>query len=300
MKGLYVLCVILLIAVVYGANSNDYCKYTNLQGKKFDLHLLAKHYVNDLEYYDPVTQGSVYFTACGSLSNITGCPENSSVCYFDSNGKSINYGSTLNVQTADVILPVTSTNTYRSGALEMMFGNGELCNNGVARKAVISYICNMDMSDEAYSYPNITGTVDACLISLTVETPFACPVANYCRSITNKDKCKTNDPICTWSYGACSANSGCFGGMSSVHAGILSFLIVVTAGLCLLCVCGLCLCACRKAKKSCPKKAAKKSSKSKKSRSAQKPKPETTFDSFEMPYQLVPGGSQSFEQNSNL
>jgi len=305
MKALYVLCLLVLVSVVFGTTTHhkvfvhDNCKYVNSHGQAFNLHLLASHYP-ELEYYDQQnTKSTVYFNPCGAAVTTSVCPANTSVCVVDTHLKGVSFGSVNSVQRADVAL---TTNNGRSGSVEFMFGAGELCNNGIARKSIVSYVCNMNLADNAYSYPKVTATIEECSVYLTVETPFACPVANYCASITSDEKCNQQSGICAWRYGKCRTNSGCFGGLTETTAGIISFLVVISIGFCLICACGLCICACKVARKSCPKKSApkRKSTAGKKKRSASKPKSEDTFDSFAMPYQLIPGGAAPLNPYNNV
>lgn len=260
--------------------NTDYCKYTNTKGERFDLHLLANHYA-ELQFFDTGKTGStVYFHPCGTVSPM--CGENATVCLLTSAAKEVTYGS------SSVVLQSESHSSKpNSNSLELTFGGGEKCNNGLERKAIITYICNMELSDSEYTYPKVTGEVEDCMITLTVETPFACPVANYCASITDDNKCRSQQGACVWRYGRCHANTGCFGGLSSLSAGIISFTVVTVTGLLLVCLCGLCICAC---KKSSRKSTMKKTRACKGKKRSAKPKPEASFDSFSMPYQLVPGG----------
>jgi len=183
-----------------------------------------------------------------------------------------------------------------------LHGDGELCGNGIARKSVITYVCNMKGD---VSYPKISGTVEDCTVSLTVETPFACPTANYCASISSDEKCNTQGGVCVWAFGKCRVNSGCLG-FASGTAGLVAFLLVTVTGLLLLCTCGLCICACKKrraARKArrvgAPfRRSCKKARKSSKKTAA--PREDAEYVPFQMPFQLIPGGNAPVDPYSNI
>eukprot|EP01088_Endostelium_zonatum_P009105 TRINITY_DN22304_c0_g1_i1.p1 TRINITY_DN22304_c0_g1~~TRINITY_DN22304_c0_g1_i1.p1 ORF type:complete len:292 (-),score=54.99 TRINITY_DN22304_c0_g1_i1:88-924(-) len=59
-------------------------------------------------------------------------------------------------------------------AFEFSYGNGELCNSGVPRKSIITFVCDVNAQDrEKYTVVNVN--VDDCTTSATIFSAGACP-----------------------------------------------------------------------------------------------------------------------------
>jgi len=300
---LLLVAVFVTLALAHGHHSqnfhkeikHDICKYTNTKGANFNLNLLAKNNQYDLSFVDSKSSSTFYFSPCGQNNTLYALPVGTAAYQQLSTSKIIVWGTSASAQVSDAGSGLNSS-------MEIIYGNGEICNNGVARKTIITYVCDITHST---SYPTITGEIDECSTSIVVKTPFACPVANYCATIHNDESCNSHEGICVWSFGKCRAN-GCFYS-SFASGGILALVLITVTGLLLLCTCGLCICACKK-RRNCKRRNAKainrRSSKKATKKSGKKtgqPRNESTeYAPFQMPFQLIPGGNAPVNPYSNV
>eukprot|EP01088_Endostelium_zonatum_P007206 TRINITY_DN19398_c0_g1_i1.p1 TRINITY_DN19398_c0_g1~~TRINITY_DN19398_c0_g1_i1.p1 ORF type:complete len:341 (-),score=53.99 TRINITY_DN19398_c0_g1_i1:103-1086(-) len=320
MKGaLYIVCIVLLISIVNAhghhghgkpaphaghpvnerSSARDACFYTTPQHQHYDLHLINSLFPGDLVLQDPKSGNTLYFNPCGAVHSSRNCGENSTICLVSSSGKAISYASTHSF--VSTLLPAASPTS--SPVLEVMFGQGELCSTGVARKAVVTYTCSHlqdlshSFSNYKHYYPLKSAEVSDCFVSINIETPLACPVKEFCSSIHNSKDCDQQRP-CGWLFGKCQQVSVIFG----VEIGLTVFILMGALGCLFFCCCCFCMFLfVKKSKKSSkkavlPKKARKVSQKKRKSENAGS----FEMDSFESPYHLVPGGFVAVEEYSHV
>jgi len=278
-------------------NKHDICRYTNTKGVNYNLHLLSQFSNQyDLSFVDTASGSTFYFSPCGQNTSRWGIPVGTAAYQQLASNKIVLWGTSSSAQVSDA-------GFGQNSSMEVIYGNGEVCNNGVPRKAIITYVCDITHTT---TYPTITGEVDSCSVSVTVKTPFACPVANYCATIHNDESCNYYENICVWSFGRCRA-SGCFYS-SFASGGVLALVLITVTGLLLLCTCGLCICACKK-RRNCKKRAAskainrrssKKSTKKTSKKAGQPRNDSTEYAPFQMPFQLIPGGNAPVNPYSSV
>jgi len=317
---LYILCIILLITIVnahghhdggkpvphYGglrpANNmaKDACSYTTDKHEHYDLHLFNTYYPGDLHVYDVKSGYTLYFNPCGGVhSYSSACGANSSICLVSPAGKAVSYASSHSF--ISTLLPATTSNSRPS--LEVMYGQGELCSTGVARKAVVTYTCShldtvsKSFNDYKVNYPIQKAEVGDCFVSINIESPFACPVDDFCASIHSIKDCDQQPP-CGWMFGKCQKVSVLFG----VEIGLTIFLAMVSLGCLFLCCCCFCMVYfVKKSTKSNKKNLIVKKEKKTRRVSQKKSNSEAIeMESFESPYQLVPGGFVAVEEYSHI
>jgi len=301
-----VLCIILLLVPALLAHKNkghnkehteekpvNVCHYRSTTGVDYDLRLLENNAVTDYQYFDSSTGSTFYLRPCAAVK-ATGCDEDASVCMVNSAGKGVNYGS----------LPARWADGAAPGSIEATYGNGETCDNGVNRKTVVTYVCSLNSPTAISSV-----TIGDCYVEFEIQSPFACPVANYCASIENTETCEAQDGLCKWANGKCESKMGCLGWKHMSHASALFLIILLTCtGVLLACTLCLCVCACRKRRARCRQMQARrltcrgttaKTNKVEKKRTAKKAQ-DVEYAPFQMPFQLVPGGFAPINPYSNI
>jgi len=252
---------------------NDPCKYTSTSGLHYDLTL----YPYEMQHFQSSPSASIYMRPCSGIFSSGGsdCPEESTVCMIDSSGKAINFGSEHAVQWAD----------GKDGSVEAIYGNGELCNNGIPRKTVVDYICTSAFDHKLVTSIIVNVTmIDSCTAHFIVDN--VCSIEMYCGSVHDSDDCSSKEVTkghCKWNkttskcvYNDEKSNGKCY------MFGIV--LIVSGSTLLLLSVCSLCVCLLNRRKS----RASRKGSNVRKGKKVSVKEPEYT--PFQVPFQLVPGG----------
>jgi len=273
------------------ASTGPICHYRSTRGVDYDLRLLENNAVVDYQFFDAASKSTFYFRPCGAVKT-SGCDQGSSVCMINSAGKAVNFGSGQ---------PLWADGVENGASIEATYGQGELCNNGVPRKTVVEYVCNLQAPSSIMS-----GSFDDCSASFVIETPYACPVVDYCHSIDTSGICESQDGLCTWIGGKCEHKLGCAGWKRLSHSGVFVIILLTSAGVLLACTLCLCVCACRRRRRcrtsrTCRrfnKKAARKCNKVEKKRTNKGQ--EVEYAPFQMPFQLVPGGFAPINPYSNI
>jgi len=276
------------------------CRYKSTKGVEYDLRLLEHKAIVDYQYFDPATRNTFYFRPCGMVKT-TGC-EASSVCMVNANGKAVNFGTTTAIQWAD--------GSENGASIEASYGLGEPCNNGVHRKTIVEYVCNLNAQKSSITQ----ATFDDCSATFVLESPYVCPVANYCKSIGTPESCSSQDGLCKWKEGQCMHEDkpcGLAGHFSHAPA-LFAIILITSTGALLACTLGLCICACRRRRaricrsRSGTRRCGRKSSRKglikvknvKKQPAA--PKTDVEYAPFQMPFQLVPGGFAPINPYNNI
>jgi len=273
------------------------CRYKSTTGLEYDLRLLVHKAIVDYQFFDPATRNTFYFRPCGMVKT-TGC-EASSVCMVNANGKAVNFGTTTAIQWAD--------GSENGASIEASYGLGELCNNGVPRKTIVEYVCNLKAQKSS-----ITGvTYDDCSATFVLESPYVCPVANYCKSLGSPEACSSQDGLCKWKEGQCMHDDkpcGLAGHFSHAPA-LFAIILITSTGALLACTLGLCICACRRRRarmcrnragvRRCSRRSTRKGL-IRKAKKQQTPKTDAEYAPFQMPFQLVPGGFAPVNPYNNI
>lgn len=161
------------------------------------------------------------------------------MCELTNKGEAIAYGQAKDAHWAD---------GGESGAsVEVSYGGGELCSEGVHRKAVVEMRCLVS-TNPAHSPGVLMGVVkEECMLKLIVESPLACDRETMCGAISSEENCNANSDLCEWREGVCVASSGNAQWRKHVAVFALSAVVGFAAVICLCCsvVCA-CL-ACRRA-----------------------------------------------------
>jgi hypothetical protein len=156
---------------------------------------------------DLVGGSTFHFNPCGSV-HASQCPSGAAVCEITGKGEAISHGLALDAHWADggttirhsSFLPQLSSRMaaevrathavhpffscsvlVESGAsLEVMYGRGEMCSDGVHRKTLVEMRC-LHSSDPNTSPSFLMGVIkDECVLKLIVESPLACDVEGTC------------------------------------------------------------------------------------------------------------------------
>jgi len=180
----------------------------------------------------------------------------------------------------------------------VIYGNGETCNNGVNRKAIVEYVCARNSgSEKAVSVITKVLMVDECTLKIVVESTSGCSVESICGEIYDAKTCWGQIGLCQWDSGTCFRDDGVIFEWSlgndypprKMGAGKVVLIVFLGGGLLVL-MCGLFVYL-RKRRASRGrnvggvvervgvKKAVKKTVKK-----------EVEFAPFQVPFQLVPGG----------
>jgi len=225
------------------------------------------------------------------------------MCMVSAANKAVDFGSVKSVQWSDGV--------ENGASIEAIYGNGELCNNGIPRKTIVEYVCDLNKKSNSQAIVSVA-MIDECTAKMIVESAYACPVKVYCASIASSDSCSNQDKLCRWSSGKCEAATGCAGWRQLTEGesgGLVLIILVTLIGAAVACTCGLCVCCCvrkrraRKGKKCmmmrrCSKRNGKTPSKK---RSAKKQEQqEVEYAPFQMPLQLIPGGFAPINPYSNI
>ncbi|ELR18148.1 uncharacterized protein ACA1_368800 [Acanthamoeba castellanii str. Neff] len=214
------------------------CSYKNTKGHLFDLSRLSS---KDLLVKDLVGGSTFHFNPCGSV-HASQCPSGAAVCEITGKGEAISHGLAWDAHWADGV---------ESGAsLEVMYGRGEMCSDGVHRKTLVEMRC-LHSSDPNTSPSFLMGVIkDECVLKLIVESPLACDVEAICSAVVNEATCNANSDLCDWKAGHCVPTDG-HHSMWSSRQRVVTFAISALIGftaVVFLCCSVTCACiACRRA-----------------------------------------------------
>jgi len=301
MNKLVVLCIILVIVPGLFAHKKgghkegakehpSVCHYKSTAGVDYDFRLMESKAVTDYQYFDASSGSTFYFRPCGNVK-AAGCDEHSSICMVNAAGKAVSFGSQ----------PARWADGATAGTIEAAYGNGETCNNGVDRKTLVTYVCSTNPTSV------VSASLDECYAEFTIESPFACPAANYCSSIVDSKSCEDQDGLCKWASGKCEYKLGCTGWKHMSHASALFLIILLTCtGVLLTCTLCLCVCACRRRRRCrqmrmrCKRLSRKPVKTTKTTKKQDKKAQDVEYAPFQMPYQLVPGGFVPLNPYSNI
>lgn len=221
-----------------------------------------------------------------------------------SSGKApINFGSVSAVQWSDGV--------EDGASIEAVYGNGELCNNGIPRKTIVEYICALNKLETAQAIQSVS-MLDACTAKITIESAYACPVVKYCATLKNSETCDNQENLCKFSNGKCTPATTCVGWrrFTESESGAVMIVVLTCIAVAMACTCGLCVCCCLRKKgkrngrkcmmaRRCNKKNVAKGSAAAKKRLVKKDS-EVEYAPFQMPVQLVPGGFAPINPYSNI
>jgi len=209
----------------------------------FDLRL----FMRDLQGNDwEVTSSSAntaapgsafYFNPCSAVSRDP-CPKDSALCQITPKGEAISFGNVTTVQWAEV-----------DAGFQLTYDDGEMCNNGAARKTVVLFTCsepNTELSTHITSLDDVV--VDDCQVTITVTSMYGCATEQLC-TVFNKPSCDHSEGLCEYNskQDTCSmAAVECtrIGHHHLSHGAILG--ACVAAFSLLICVSGCCALVCRK------------------------------------------------------
>jgi len=301
------LVVIFVPTILSFSKPPNVCHYKSTKGVDFDLRIL-NHTTTDLQYFDAASSTTFYFSPCGvvSVSSVqieNSCPKGSSMCMITSQGKSVNFGSVNAVQWSDGV--------EDGASIEAIYGNGEQCNNGIPRKTIVEYVCDLNKLETASAIQSVS-LIDDCTAKMTIRSAYACPVKTFCKSLSTLDSCVNTDKLCYWSAsGKCEPTTGCIGWKRFTEnaGGVVMIVILSVIAAALACTCGLCVCCCirkksrrmRNRKCMLMKRSNKKSARTpSKKRTVKKQDQEVEYAPFQMPVQLVPGGFAPVNPYSNI
>lgn len=138
------------------------------QFNAFNHHFDYSEIKNLARYFGSAVYSNIYVNPCGP----TYCPynkQNDTACCYD---YSISYGSL-----SDVHVAKSPLYTEASPAFEFSYGSGELCNNGVPRKSVFTFVCDRSAADKS-SFRSVSSHFDDCTTSAIIYSAGACPVVN--------------------------------------------------------------------------------------------------------------------------
>jgi len=224
------------------------------------------------------------------------------MCMVSAANKAVDFGSVKSVQWSDGV--------EDGASIEAIYGNGELCNNGIPRKTIVEYVCNLNQVANSQAIKSVS-MIDECTAKMIIESAYACPVNKYCASISTSESCSNQEKLCRWSSGKCEAATGCgWRRLTDGESGGLVLIVLVTLiGAAVACTCGLCVCCCvrkRRARKGrkcmmmrrCSRKNGK--TPSKKRAAKKQEQQEVEYAPFQMPLQLIPGGFAPINPYSNI
>jgi len=162
-----------------------HCLYYDSNGKKYNLKRLS--YVDTI-VMDADAGSLISFSPCGGVHN-PACPEGAAVCEVTAQ-KAIVHGYSSDAHWSD--------GTPGSGAsLAVSYDSDEICENGEKRKAEVQLRCK-DPQTISTALTSVTLKKEGCLLSLVVDTPFACDVETICGTIHTQSICYANRDLCEW------------------------------------------------------------------------------------------------------
>jgi hypothetical protein len=219
------------------SDSNPLCHFQTDKGS-YDLRLLVRDMNNkDWELRDEKLKATFFFNPCGSVHN-TECPEGSALCEITEKNIAIDFGRAENLTWAEA----------QDAGVELSYSSGEPCANDVPRKTLVQLSCSKPTADKQTHRTVITDlTIDECLVTLKVSSPYGCPVEELC-TVFDKKECEASEGLCGWAKGdkCVHTSTSCFA-WGKHHIPIMSLLaIFIGTGLVAFFSCTVCVCACRR------------------------------------------------------
>lgn len=200
----------------------------NANGAEYNFKFLN----NEIQIQDSSSSATILFNPCGDVSD-DDCPANTSVCLKIKEGVGVNYGSAKNL----LFSTVPSADNV-SSVVEGMYGNGELCNNGVPRKTIVQYVCDLNASEKQ----DISSVeYDTCSMNIVIESPLACSLDMYCSSKSDAESCQQIKGACIWDYKSDSCQSLTSSYTGPQHGAVFS-IVALLGFVFVLLGCSLCLC----------------------------------------------------------
>jgi len=170
------------------------CTYRSSQGFEYDLRMLETALRQiDWKIVNPASSSTFHLNPCGSVK-VDGCPKGSSICEIDAKKQAISFGSSWKANWAD---------GSNGDTFEITYGGGEVCNNGLERKAIVSFRCALPTRPGPFRTHVTSIEEDKCLVRIEVESPHACPVSVFCNSIKDAEVCGKTEDLCFWRAGKC-------------------------------------------------------------------------------------------------
>jgi len=109
-----------------------HCIWMNEAGVKYDLNRVLPNKQIDLAFiFSGNDSYNLFIRPCGPVVTSV-CPPNASVCLVKDQKDGISFGTYLNKQFAQAA---------DNESVEVTYGDGELCGNGVPRKSMVTYTC---------------------------------------------------------------------------------------------------------------------------------------------------------------
>jgi len=222
------------------------CHWQAAKGS-FDLRLLMRDMNNkDWVLRDQRTQSTFSFSPCGGVQN-PACPPGTALCEITEKNIAVSWGQASNISWAEL---------HDTVGVELSYANGELCDNDVPRKTVIEMSCSKPTETETTFSTVITDmTIDSCLITIKVTSPYGCPLEELC-TVYKKETCTESEGLCHWKDEKCEVTtSPCL--MWGRHHLSPAAMLGVMASLAVLFSCGclLCVCTCVKRRRTLRRKA---------------------------------------------
>jgi len=212
------------------------CQYQSEKGS-YDLRLLVRDMNGkDWELRDEKTQSTFFFNPCGGVHN-KACPPGTALCEVTNKEIAISYGNAAELTWAE----------GQEDSVELMYANGEKCNDGMARKTLVQMTCSKPTSDKMTQQTVMTDmSIDECMVTLKMKSPYACAIEQLC-SVYDKEECEASQGLCAWDSkqenGKCAiTTSGCF--RFGRHHLSAAAVIALFGGVSVLAFCGLTLCLC--------------------------------------------------------
>jgi hypothetical protein len=221
--------------------TSDYknCHYQTDKGS-YDLRLLMRDMNGkDWELRDEKTGSTFFFNPCGGVQN-KACPAGAALCEITDKDQNmaISYGNAAEITWAE----------GQENSVELTYANGEKCDNGIPRKALLQMTCSKPTADKMTQQTVITDmTLDDCMVTLKMQSPYACAVEQLC-SIYDKEECEASQGLCAWQHehdkaGKCAVTTtDCF--QFGRHHLSLVAVIGLFGGISVLAFCGMTLCCC--------------------------------------------------------
>jgi len=210
------------------------CSYQTDKGS-YDLRLMVRDIDGkDWELKDQATQASFFFSPCGGV-HTEKCDKDAAMCLVNQD-QAVDFGRADNISWAE----------HPNGGVEITYGNGDACPNGVPRKTLVQLTCSKPTTDKDTHRTVITDfEVLPCQITLKMTSPYGCPVEELC-SVYNEEECQASEGLCGWKNDACVYQSvSCFQ-VGRHHLPLGAFVGIIAAVPLLLLTCIACCCCCRR------------------------------------------------------
>lgn len=258
-----------------------HCSYQTDKGS-YDLRLLVRDMnEKDWELKNQKNHYSFFFSPCGPVHN-KDCGKDSAMCLINEKNIAVSFGKASNVTWSEM----------NSGGVEIIYGDGEKCDNDVPRKTVVQLTCSKPTQDKETHRTVITDlSYEGCLVTFKISSPYGCPVEELC-TVYDQKECEASEGLCGWKDGSCVFQSIDCWRIGKHHISATAFIAFVLGSTALFALtCLACCCCCSHVRKRRRQRAgvlptsAKKSNKEEEE--FQQEVPETQF--IYQPLQQYPG-----------